>query len=222
MSTQKKLAPYRGQPLSTSVLLSLLQEYERPYDKLGSLVKSGDLIQLRKGLYMTSTEIDEVTADPFLIANHLYGPSYVSLDSALSYWGLIPERVYQITSVCFKPSKSLNAAGRRYRFQHVPTDYYSLGIQTVARTPTQHVLIASPEKALCDKIVCTSGMLIRSAKQAHQLLFEDLRINENQLSELNPNTIKSWIPTAPKAKSLEYVIQIMNSIKQLNQYQREK
>jgi phage terminase large subunit-like protein len=161
---------------------------------------------------MTSTEIDEVTADPFLIANHLYGPSYVSLDSALSYWGLIPESVYQITSVCFKPSKSLNAAGRRYRFQHVPTDYYTLGIQTVERTPTQHVLIASPEKALCDKIVCTSGMLIRSAKQAHQLLFEDLRINENQLSELNPDTIKSWIPTAPKAKSLEYVLEIMDKL----------
>ncbi len=81
MNAQKKLVPYRGQPLSTSVLLSILQEYERPYDKLGALVKTGDLIQLRKGLYMTSTEIDEVTADPFLIANHLYGPSYVSLDS---------------------------------------------------------------------------------------------------------------------------------------------
>jgi len=210
MNAQKKLVPYRGQPLSTSVLLSILQEYERPYDKLGALVKTGDLIQLRKGLYMTSTEIDEVTADPFLIANHLYGPSYVSLDSALSYWGLIPERVYQITSVCFKSSKSINAAGHRYRFQHVPADYYALGIQTVARTPTQQVLMASPEKALCDKIVGTSGILIRSAKQAHQLLFEDLRINEDRLSELNPDSIKSWIPTAPKARSLEFLVSLMN------------
>jgi hypothetical protein len=71
--------------------------------------------------------------------------------------------------------------------------------------------MASPEKALCDKIACTSGMLIRSAKQAHQLLFEDLRINEDRLSELNPDTIKSWIPTAPKARSLEFLVSLMNN-----------
>ena len=82
-----------------------LDEYNRPNDKISEMLKSGDLTSLRRGLYVPGPELDLPSPDVFLIANHLRGPSYVSLESALSYWGLIPERVFEISSVTLKTSK---------------------------------------------------------------------------------------------------------------------
>ena len=74
-----QLQQYAEQPISTQLLLGLFRPYSRPYDKIGSLVEKGYLVQLRRGLYTTTHLVKNTTAEPFLISNHLYGPSHVSL-----------------------------------------------------------------------------------------------------------------------------------------------
>ncbi len=201
-----ELISYKEHPLSTQTLLQLLNGYSRPYDKIMEWVKQGYLIQLRRGLYMTSSLVSSTGAEPFSIANHLYGPSYVSLESALFYWGLIPERVYGVTSCTIKSSRKIMSNHSVYSYYHLPTTYFSLGIMSVAITERQVVLIASKEKCLCDKIIATSGINLRSKRQVVSFLMDDLRMDEQELRALNLQEMASWLPYCPKQKSIEMVI----------------
>jgi hypothetical protein len=87
-----------------------------------------------------------------------------------------------------------------------------LGIQSVALTETQRVLIASPEKSLCDKIVTTAGINLRSKKQAQSYLLDDLRIDQEKLGELNIEEMSNWLSVAPKANSLKILIEAISEL----------
>lgn len=207
MDIKTNLSKYSDQPISTQVLLGLLKEYSRPYDKIMEMVNQGIIYQMRRGLYMTTSLVSKNTPEPFLIANHLYGPSYVSIDSALFHWGLIPERVFEISSVTPKISKRFLVQNVVYSFTHLPIAYYPLGIQSISLTETQTILIASPEKALCDKVITTSGINLRSRQQALAFLVEDLRIEKDQLRELNLREMLKWLPACPKRSSIKILIE---------------
>lgn len=212
MDYRMDLSKYSDQPISTQVLLGLLKGYSRPYDKIMEMVNQGILVQLRRGLYITSPLVSTISPEPFLIANHLYGPSYVSLDSALFHWGLIPERVFEISSVTPKLSKKMMAQNVVYSYTHLPIDYYQLGIQSLSLTERQTVLIASPEKALCDKVITTAGINLRSRQQTLAFLVEDLRIENDQLRELNTTEMTSWLPVCPKRKSIQLLIETISAL----------
>jgi hypothetical protein len=76
----------------------------------------------------------------------------------------------------------------------------------------QLALIASPEKALCDKIVITPQINLRSVKQTKAFLFEDLRMEEDQLMKLDLEMIMSWIEDAPKKNSLKMLISTLKTL----------
>jgi hypothetical protein len=209
---REMIAPYAEEPLTRQVILSLLRKYKRPNDKISELVKSGALTTLKNGLYMPGAVLSIRQPEPFLIANHLWGPSYVSLESALSYWGMIPERVYEISSVTIKSTKTYKTDAGRFSYQHSETPYYSFGIRSVALTPRQVVLMASPEKALCDKVIMTSGVLLRSIRQAREFLLDDMRLDEDKLHDLNLDEITSWLEYAHKRSSLEILIQTLDAL----------
>lgn len=206
------LLKYSDQPISTQVLLGLLKGYSRPYDKIMEMVNQGILVQLRRGLYMVSPSVSIRTPEPFLIANHLYGPSYISLDSALFHWGLIPERVFEISSVTPRMSKKIMVQNVLYSYTHLPIAYSPLGIQSISLTKTQTVLIAGPEKALCDKVITTAGINLRSRHQTLAFLVEDLRIEEDQLRGLNTMEMKSWLTVCPKRKSIQRLIETISTL----------
>ena len=212
MNDRMDLSKYSDQPISSQVLLGLIRGYRRPYDKIMEMVNQGILVQLRRGLYMMSPLVSSITPEPFLIANHLYGPSYISLESALFHRGLIPERVFEISSVTPKISKKFMVQNTVYSFTHLPIAYYPLGIQSLSLTETQTGLIAGPEKALCDKVITTAGINLRSKQQTMAFLVEDLRIEEYQLRELNTIEMISWLPVCPKRKSIQLLIETVSAL----------
>ena len=209
MGFQEAILKYAEEPITKQVIRDLLKDYKRPFDKVNELVKQGLLTQIKKGLYVAGPKLNIAKPEPFLLANHLLGPSYVSLEAALSYWGMIPEKVYEITSVTPKRSKKFKTPEGRFSYTHIPLPYYSFGIQRIELTKKQSVLIASKEKALCDKIVTTSGLFIRSPKQAKELLIEDFRIEKQTLTNLNIKEIKKWLISAPKKNSLNNLIKML-------------
>ena len=79
------------------------------------------------------------------IANHLLGPSYVSIDSALTFHGLIPERVYSVTSMTTKVSRAFDTPIGLFTYIQLPLPYYAFGINMVGLTNEQYAMIASPE-----------------------------------------------------------------------------
>ncbi|HEY5368579.1 MAG TPA: hypothetical protein VIJ75_06250 [Hanamia sp.] len=202
MEFKETIQKYAEQPITRQALLALLKDYKRPYDKINELVKQQILLPIKRGIYIPGANLNMAKPERFLLANHLLGPSYVSMDSALSYWGFIPEKVFEISSATIKLNKIYNTPVGRFSYTSLPLPYYSFGIQKVALTKKQIVLIASPEKALCDKILTTPGILLRSSKQAMEFLTDDLRIGEQALRKINVAEIDDWIIDAPKKESL--------------------
>ena len=119
--------------------------------QLSRWVSSGKIRQLRRGLYMLEPPFQTVAPHPFLIANALVPGSYVSEQSALAYYGLIPEYTPRTVSVTtLRPSQWDGG----FYFQHIAPHYY-FGYQLVTLSSQQHAFVAKPEKALLDLIHLT-------------------------------------------------------------------
>ncbi|WP_339881208.1 hypothetical protein [uncultured Algoriphagus sp.] len=211
MEFKDLLSEYQEEPLTRQVILSLLKNYKRPYDKISELIKARWLIGLKNGLYVPGPKSKLLLPESLLIANHLCGPSYVSMESALSYWGFITERVFEITSVTVKPTKTFKTELGRFSYKHTSLPYYSFGIRTVDLSSRQAVMIASPEKAICDKIVMTSRLNLRSIKQVMEFLTEDMRIDGDLIAGLNLEMIETWTSDAPKQNSLLMLIKTIRN-----------
>lgn len=209
MDFRKLVKEYAEAPMSRHLILALLSDYQRPNDKISELLKSKELISIRRGLYITGPKMDLPTPEPFLIANHLRGPSYVSLESALSYWNMIPERTYETSSVTIKLSKLYKTPVGRFSYLQLNTPYYSYGIKSIKYSPKQTILVASPEKALCDKVVLTSKIYLRSIKQTREFLMEDLRMDSEILKTLDTKVMELWMENAPKKSSLKMLIKTL-------------
>ncbi len=180
----------------------LLREYNEPNDKIHYLIKNGTLQQIKKGLYSAGPGISSSKPEPFLVANHILGPSYVSMESALSYHGLIPEKVYEISSVTTKAARKFSTPLGVYSFNRLPLPYYTYGIRSVEIDQQHRFLIASPEKALFDKIITTAGVIFRSKTSALAYLEKDLRLDMDMIGNMDIAAMQSWIPTSPKKNTL--------------------
>jgi predicted transcriptional regulator of viral defense system len=123
--------------------------------QLSRWVKTGKIYQLRRGLYAIAPPYQKNTPHPFLVANHLQKASYVSLQSALSYFGLIPEVVNTTTSVSTGRPERLETPLGTYEFRHVRTEFL-FGYQMV-ELGGQSAFVATPEKALLDLIYLQPG-----------------------------------------------------------------
>jgi hypothetical protein len=82
----------------------------------------------------------------------------------------------------------------------------------VRLTEFQTALIASPEKAICDKIVLTSGVLLRSVSQTIDFLIDDMRMDEEHLQNLDISAIQSWVEDAPKRSSLQMLVNTLQRL----------
>jgi hypothetical protein len=124
--------------------------------QLSRWVKGGRLLQLRRGLYALAPPYRKVRPHPFLVANRLVLGSYVSLQSALAYHGLIPEHVPVTTSVTTgRPQHRDNPLGS-FEYHHVRQDLLS-GYRVEKLGDGQEALVATPEKALADLVGLVPG-----------------------------------------------------------------
>ena len=94
----------------------------------------------------------------------------------------------------------------------MPLPYYSFGIKSVQLVPGQVGLVATPEKALFDKIISTSGLTLRSVAQTRDFLMEDLRLDPEGLEKLNLKEFRSWLADASKKDSLSMLIKNLNKL----------
>ncbi|MDR2841405.1 MAG: hypothetical protein LBV75_09170, partial [Paludibacter sp.] len=139
-------------PINKDVLYSLYNDLKQPKDKITELERKGFIIRVKRNLYVVSPTVHNQKISSELVANHLYRPSYVSLESALAYYGLIPERVFTMRSVCTKLHKQYDTPLGHFEYVKVPAQYYPIGVRQEIIGNSYAFLIASPEKALCDKI----------------------------------------------------------------------
>ncbi|WP_449258708.1 type IV toxin-antitoxin system AbiEi family antitoxin domain-containing protein [Chlorobium limicola] len=212
MRLEQKLRSFAGVPLTHGTLLSILEEYLSPNDKIVRMIDDGLLQPIRKGLYAVSPELTGIPISLPLVANLLYGPSYVSMDYALSHYGIIPERVIEVTSMTIKRGKVYDLPVGRFSYTHAQLQLYSIGIDRVENPDQTGFLMASPEKALCDKLIFTRNLNVRSQQALHELLFDDLRIDEDALAHFNPEVIRACIAVNVKADMLQALLTLINGL----------
>ena len=157
--------------------------------KISYMVKKGDLIRLKQGVYIFGDDYRQSPINLFAAANLLYTPSYVSFDYALSYYGLIPEKVYEITSATLHANKLYETHIGRFSYKSIPLKAYSIGIDWLYDKYNGGQLIATPEKALCDKIRYDRGLGRLSQDKAINYLEYDLRIELDMLVTLDVELI---------------------------------
>ena len=172
--------------------------------QLSRWTQAGKVIQLRRGVYTLATPYQQVSPHPFLIANTLLPGSYISLQSALAHYGLIPEYVPQTLSVTtLRPSKWHNPLGD-FRFQHITPNLF-FGYQKVSLTAGQEAFVALPEKALLD--------LIHLTPNGDDLLFlAGLRLQN--LETLDGDRLKSLAERAGKPKWLRAASRLLSLIEE--------
>lgn len=188
-------------PFSYAELLPLLSDYRAPKNKAQELEKQGHLLRLKKGYYVLSPKVSGKPIVPELVANHLHAPSYISNSTALRHYGLIPERVVAVNSItCSRTAKFRNDVGNFY-YIHVAKEYYPIGI-TIGSIEGTNFLIATPEKALCDLIVTTRNLRLRSMIELRQYLEEDIRLDMDGFSEMNPAIFLECAEVAQKKQTI--------------------
>jgi hypothetical protein len=196
-------------PVDYSVLRTLFSEYKFPKNKVAALEDEGKLIRLKKGMYVPSPEVTSELLSLELIANHLYGPSYVSMESALRYYGLTPEQVSLVRSIAVGRSKTFENSLGTFQYIHTDNDYYSIGIDQRKVDDKYTFLIASPEKALCDMMVATSRLYFQSVKSVGIYLEQDLRFEMDALPTLDTSIIEQCATLGKKNRSLEYLLKFI-------------
>ena len=168
-------------------LKSALSQYRHPRVKINEMIKSGKIIRVKKGLYVFGAELAENPYVKETLANLIYGPSYISLEYALTFYGLIPERTENVTSITNKRNKLFNTPAGTFSYRYIRPDIYSYGI-TLYEMDTYHsVIIASREKALADVLYFISKFTDES--ELEKYLLENLRIEPKSLMALNLKTV---------------------------------
>jgi predicted transcriptional regulator of viral defense system len=170
-------------------LMAALPEYANPREKVTTLLRRGDIIRVKKGLYVFGDELRRRPYSRELLANLIYGPSFVSLDSALSFHGLIPERVEALTSVTTKRPKSFATPIGSFIYRQSPRGAFHLGMDRVEEGDVAF-LIATPERALADKVRDGRGYALNNREEAAQYLFDNLRIDEGGFRQLDSGRLE--------------------------------
>ncbi len=178
------------------------KDYTDVKGKIRREVRSGRLTQVARGLY----ETDAFTDGKYL-AGAIYGPSYLSFDYVLSMSSLIPEAVFCYTSASFGKGKTKhyeNAFGV-FTYRDVPAAAYPFGVE-IRQENGYSYQIATPEKALCDKLYTISP--VGSVKALSALLFDDLRIDEGDFERLDFDDIRQLAPLY-RSTNLNYLIKLI-------------
>jgi predicted transcriptional regulator of viral defense system len=201
-------------PINKDILYSLYSDLKRPDEKISELKQKELIIRVKRDLYVVSPKIHNQEISRELVANHLYGPSYISLESALSYYGLIPERVYSLLSICTKQHKQYNTSLGNFEYIKAPENYFPIGINQEIINNSYAFLIASPEKALCDKIVNLRNIRIQSVKAMREYLEDDLRFEMSALNSFNTDIIENCIKFGKKKTELSQLLKLLQNGKQ--------
>ena len=155
------------------------------YSRVKRLLAQGKLLHIRRGLYCLTDRIGYYTKPhPFELAQHIYGPSCISLESALSFHKLIPETVYGVTNVCTKRSKEFDTPLGLFSYLKFPVENFYTEVDLIAENNYRYFM-ARPWRAICDYIYC-----YKKDWDSLEPLYESLRIDPDGLPALRDEQIE--------------------------------
>lgn len=203
-----ELAVFKNIPVQTAAIASLYPDVKSANRKVAHLEKTNRIIRLKRGLYVVSPQESGLLLSPGLIGNVLYGPSYISMLTALREYGLIPERVEAVESMTSHLTVSFENPAGRFEYYHCAKDYYPIGI-TLREEAGVTYLIATPEKALCDYIITTPKLPLRFLKDTRIFLEEDLRLDMDAFMGMNVDIFRQCARVSKKKNAIKNIIKLL-------------
>ena len=194
-----------SEELDYGFVMDCLTAYKNPRVKLHHLLKINALVRVKKGIYVFGKKFSRRPYSPEVLANMMYGPSYVSLEWACQFYRLIPEKVTTVTSITTQRSRQFQTPLGLFTYDHLPLPVYPAGIILIRFSETQQALVATKEKALADLLVVRRGGF-SSKKHFLETLFEDLRIDEDILNTLNLDLLNEIYRARPHS-AIQYLVQ---------------
>lgn len=194
--------------IQTQNIKPLINHYTNPDELISKMVKKGDLIRLKNGFFLINEKIKDSPVPYEQIANLLSGPSYLSFEWALSFYKMIPEGVYVVTSASSNKNKVFSTPVGTFDYAHLSHDRYSIGIDQ-QENRAGRFLIATPEKALADLIHLKSNKL--KGKDLLLDLVESRRIDEGDLKNLS-KTHLAEIATCYRSRSVTHLVQVLGML----------
>lgn len=195
-------------PIGISAFESVMPDYNFLQNKICSMEHNGQLIRLRRGMYVQSPSVTGKVISLELVANHIYSPSYVTGLYALRYYGLIPELVYTVTSATTGLSKKFVNKLGTFEYRRFASDYYHIGVR-IQDGDGFSFLIASPEKALCDLICMTSHLNLRYMRETMTYLEEDLRLDMDAFFGMDKSVFEQCAQVGAKKTMIETLIKLI-------------
>ncbi|EFK08081.1 conserved hypothetical protein [delta proteobacterium NaphS2] len=192
-------------------LLDCLKGYARPRDKISDLLRKGIIIRVKKGLYVLGDEYRQRPFSREILGNLVYGPSYISLDYALHYYGLIPERVDAITSVTTGRSRKFFTPVGLFTYRMISLDAFRIGMDRIEIGEGRAFLMATPEKAMADKLQEIRGVGIKTIRDLEDYLEKDLRIDGTVFRELKPENLDKFA-RAYRSKRIRLLAETLRGI----------
>ena len=193
-------------------LLDAVHVYARPRMKISAMLAKGDIVRVKKGLYILGESLRRRPFCRELLANLMYGPSYISLEYALHHHGLTPERVETLTSVTCGRSRIFTTPIGTFSYRMIPLAAFRSGMDRVELNDGRSFLIAIPEKALADRIVAERGAGISTRKELHDYLLDSLRIDPAALSRLDPVRLAE-IAGLYRSRRVKLLSELVNRLK---------
>lgn len=164
--------------VTTKMLIGALSDYEDVRGKINSLSKKGLIKPIKQGVYLLNNELGLRPYSKEILANLIYGPSYISLETALSNYGFIPERVSTTTSVSFGRGKKFSTPVGQFEYHHIKSSIYSMGVTLKEISKEVFCLYAAPEKALLDFIhIKESKSEFKNQKDYFKYISESYRLD---------------------------------------------
>lgn len=193
--------------VDAQTLLTFLGDYKRPREWIRRRVESGELVRLKNGFFLIQSKVQEGGVPYEQVANLLYGPSYVSLEWALSFYGMIPERVHTVTSMTLGKAREYHTPVGDFSYVPLKSSAYSVGVDLKeAKNSIGNFFMATPEKALVDLVAMRCKGL--KGKELEADLFESKRMDRETLSHLNKILLLD-IAKAYCLKNIDYLIRIL-------------
>jgi predicted transcriptional regulator of viral defense system len=125
---------------------------DRRYGLIRRAIASGEIIHVRRGLYCLARKYQKQGINLYALSQHIYGPSYISLESALCWHGLIPEAVHTITNASFKKSKEFETPLGLFSYDRIPQELFYSEVKRLTDASGNAFLVANPLKALADYV----------------------------------------------------------------------
>lgn len=164
-------------------LTGALSGYANPRNQISKLIRNGDIVRVKKGIYVFGPTVGAAPFSHAILAHWIYGPSYLSCETALAYYGLIPERVEATISMTPKRDVQFDTPVGRFVYHPIKTSQYTLGMTQVELYPNRYVLMATPEKALVDMINKLPPLPTLASVQSW--LHDSLRIEPESIIKLS-------------------------------------